>query len=50
MFCVGVKILLYCEGGKGSFVETAQNKFLFAGVGVDVTDSVDSGYIGLKRF
>ena len=50
VFRVGIKILLYCKSGQGTFVETAQDKLLFAGVGVDVTDSVDSGYVGLKRF
>ena len=31
-------------------MEATQDKLLFAWVSVDVSDSVDSGYVGLKRF
>ena len=31
-------------------MEATQDKLLFAGVSVDVSDSIDSGYVGLKRF
>src|ERR1035438_9172347 len=47
---LGKQVVLDTERRESRFVKTAQDQFLLAGIGIDVSDGEDSRHAGLKFF